>query len=310
MVRPWARAGFDCVCVDTANEDTTEDVGEGTIYYVEADVREFQADADDYRMAFAFPPCTHLAGSGARWWQEKGLSALAEGIELVAACHETISELDCPWMLENPVGALSTHWRGPDWTFDPFEYDGLTGDDEAYTKRTCLWTSDDFRMPAAGNAVDRDEADDRIHKMPPSENRAEKRSATPTGFAQAVYLAHEEDLPIRNDTTATQAQLVTDGGRSESVAPHHLEEPPEFEYEKGQSFRLSVPGDTTDYWYVKARVWNYDADTDSEITQIRAYKQYVIGEVATLGGGERLVTEGTLVEHYTPVSKEEAEEVL
>jgi len=215
MVRPWARAGYECVAVDTKNDGSTEHVGDGSIHYVEADVREYQATADEYRIAFAFPPCTDLAGSGARWWQDKGLRALADGIELVAACHETVDDLGCPWMLENPVGALSTHWRDPDWTFDPFEYDGFTDRDEAYTKRTCLWTSDDFRMPSA-DGVERDDADDRIHKMAPSEDRAERRSETPTGFAAAVFAAHEQDAPLRNDTTARQQRLVTDGGRSES----------------------------------------------------------------------------------------------
>jgi hypothetical protein len=94
-----------------------------------------------------------------------------------------------------------------------------------------------------------------------------------------------------------------------SVVPHHSPEPPEFEFEKGQAFKLKNDPEP-EYVYVKARVWNYDADTDSEITKSRAYKQYVVGEVSSLGGNERLTTEGNLVNHYEPVSKEEAKEVI
>jgi len=93
------------------------------------------------------------------------------------------------------------------------------------------------------------------------------------------------------------------------MTKHHPDEPPEFEFEKGQSFKLANQPDE-DYIYVKSRVWNYDADTDDALVKIRAYKQYVVGEVSSLGGNERLVSEDTLIQHYEPVSKEEAEEVL
>jgi len=91
---------------------------------------------------------------------------------------------------------------------------------------------------------------------------------------------------------------------------HHLPDPPEFEYEPGQSFKLEGEVDPQEYWYIKSRVWNYDADTDDALVQIRAYKQYLVGSVSTLGGEERLVTEDTLVTHYEPVPEETAKEVL
>lgn len=211
MLRPWAEAGHECIAVDVQHDgESFQEIGDGSIRFVEADVREYQPPKGDYAAAFAFPPCTHLAGSGARWWKDKGLSKLAESIELVAACHETLTELGCPWMLENPVGALSTHWREPDHTFDPCEFDSYTDDDNAYTKRTCLWTGGGFRMPRA-DGIPRDDADDRIHKMAPSEDRADKRAATPMGFARAVYLAHTDEQFARPETLTRQVAL-TDGG--------------------------------------------------------------------------------------------------
>jgi len=106
-----------------------------------------------------------------------------------------------------------------------------------------------------------------------------------------------------NDRTADH--LVADGG-----VENHLGEAPDFEFDKGQSFKLAGVEDPEEYWYVLARVWNYDADTDDALVQIRAYKQYLVGEVSTLGGDERLVTEGDLIQHYEPVDKETASEVL
>ncbi len=96
----------------------------------------------------------------------------------------------------------------------------------------------------------------------------------------------------------------------EHLAKNHPTEPPEFRYEKDHSFKLRHEPDPDEYWFIKARVWNYDADTDDALVQARAYKQYLIGEVSTLGGGERLVTEDDLVQHYEMVEKETAKEVL
>jgi len=213
MVRPWARAGYECYAVDLKNDDSSEHVGDGVIHYVQADVREWEPPAGDVRIGFGFPPCTDLAVSGARWFSEKGLYALADAIELVAACEETLTEIGAPWMIENPKSTLSTHWREPDYRFDPYQYDSYTDRDEAYTKDTWLWTGGGFRMPRT-DGVARDDADDRIHKMPPSEDRSEKRSETPHGFARAVFLAHEEDGYARAGTGTEQQTLVaaTDGG--------------------------------------------------------------------------------------------------
>lgn len=63
-------------------------------------------------------------------------------------------------------------------------------------------------MPKPDSDVDRDDADDRIHTMSPGEERSEKRSETPTGFARAVYLAHEADGYARAGTGVEQADLT------------------------------------------------------------------------------------------------------
>ena len=187
MVRPWAEAGYPCICVDVQHEGERT---EGNITFLDADVRTWLPPKVDLQMVFAFPPCTHLASSGARWFKDKGLRALIDGLELVERCRAICEWSGAPWMLENPVGTLSTYWRKPDYKFDPFEYAGYLDEPEAdaYTKRTCLWTGGGFKMPAM--RPHGDNLKSKMHLLPPGPDRANQRSVTPQGFAKAVFLAN------------------------------------------------------------------------------------------------------------------------
>lgn len=210
MVRPWAEAGYHALAVDVAHDGThLEDVGAGAITYVEADVRDYEPPEAEYAAAFAFPPCTDLAYSGAKHFDEKGWEAFGDALALAGRCRDIVDGLDCPWMVENPKSRLQHAWGDPDWRFDPYEYDGYTDADEAYTKRTWLWTSSTFRMPLP-DGVKESAADDRIHTMSPGEDRQERRSATPTGFARAVYLAHQEPAEYAHPRSATTQQNLED----------------------------------------------------------------------------------------------------
>jgi len=210
MVRPWARAGYICFAVDTAHDGhQVEQVGDGAIRYIESDVREFTPPDVDYAAAFAFAPCTDLAVSGAAWFKQKGLRRLADAIDIVGACHEILTDTNGPWMLENPVSTLSTYWREPDYRFDPYEYTGYVDRDESYTKETWLWTGHGFRMPVT-DGVSSDQADNRIHTMPPSEDRSERRAETPRGFARAVFLAHQDPETYARSGTGHEQPELTD----------------------------------------------------------------------------------------------------
>ena len=188
ILKPWVEAGYTGYAVDIKhNGKTKEEIGQGTLYKIEADVTDFLPPLTVYDMVFAFPPCTNLAVSGARWFKDKGLDGLSDAIENVEYARRIAEWSNAPWVIENPVSTLSTYWREPDYTFHPYEYDGYTEDNEAYSKKTCLWTSDSFQMP---DTKATEEYDDRIHQMPPSEDRSEKRSVTPMGFARAVFRAN------------------------------------------------------------------------------------------------------------------------
>jgi hypothetical protein len=186
MVQPWIEAGYEAVTVDMQESATANPAR----HHFVADVTRWRYPLRFGRPAivFAFPPCTHLAVSGARWFKDKGMSALIDGLSIVEACRDICESCGAPWMLENPVSTLSTYWRKPDHSFHPWEYTDFDLADN-YTKKTCLWTGNGFVMPAPAVASN-NAPDDRIHKAPPSDDRADFRSATPMGFARAVFHAN------------------------------------------------------------------------------------------------------------------------
>jgi hypothetical protein len=192
MVRPWAEAGYECVCYDIAHDRPRfESVGAGSIMFVPFDLmHRAPIVAGRIAIVFAFPPCTHLAVSGARWFQGKGLRALAESVQMFATAAEFAEASGAPYMIENPVSTISTYWRKPDHTFHPYEYTGFCLNDN-YTKKTCLWTGGGFVMPEPEINHYLGEPDNRIHAAPPSDERADFRSATPMGFARAVFSSNE-----------------------------------------------------------------------------------------------------------------------
>jgi hypothetical protein len=156
-----------------------------------------------------FPPCTDVAVSGSRWFASKAdkdrhFQAKAA---LVAEQCRMVGELSgAPWFFENPVSVFSSIFGKATHIFSPDDYTQLCADDN-YTKTTCLWTSYDFVMPAPQRDETLGPPDDRIHKCPPGPERANIRSATPRGFAAAVFLANAPHLraPVQGQV---QLELV------------------------------------------------------------------------------------------------------
>jgi hypothetical protein len=189
MAEPWARAGFDCICVDVNAEPGVRD----GVEFVRADVRSYWPPIGEYAFVAAFPPCTHLAASGARWWKSKGFAAVADGLDLVAACERICEWTGAPYFIENPIGRLSNIHK-PDHKFDPCDFGGyLTDGGDAYTKRTCLWTGGGFVMPEL-KRVEPVEGS-KMHRISPSKTRADDRSVTPKGFAIAVFQSNNPLTP-------------------------------------------------------------------------------------------------------------------
>ena len=127
----------------------------------------------DWDMMIAFPPCTHLASSGARWFKNKK-EEQEKAVWFVSDLMNANVEKIC---IENPIGVLSTRIRKPDQIIQPWQY----GHGE--TKSTCLWLKNLPKLTPTNIVLGREA---RIHKMPPSENRWKDRSRTYVGIAQAM----------------------------------------------------------------------------------------------------------------------------
>jgi hypothetical protein len=187
MVKPWADAGFLCYCVDIQHPPGEH--RQGNIVRVGADVREWLPPFGPIKILFAFPPCTHVAVSGARWFRDKGLRGLIDSLELFDAAVRLAEWTKAPYLIENPVSTVSSYWRKPDYAFNPCDYGGyLSPIGDAYTKKTCLWTGNGFVMPRPRGVVPVEGS--KMHRLSPSKQRVALRSETPRGFAKAVFEAN------------------------------------------------------------------------------------------------------------------------
>lgn len=158
----------------------------------------------EWDMLIAFPPCTHLAGSGARWLTDHWVKskkhpggrywhdgchkrkAHAEAYEFFMAlwnARRSDGTLIPKCVIENPVGLMSGLWRKPDQIIQPWQFwAGALGVGEV--KTTCLWTRGLPKLvPTTPNETGRYQT---CWRMPPSADRAMKRSLTYPGIAAAM----------------------------------------------------------------------------------------------------------------------------
>lgn len=202
MTQPWVDAGYQAVLVDPQHRTTHVD---GEIFKIAGTIEDAMGRLGkiirehDIAMVFGFPPCTDMAVSGARWFESKRQADKmfqAKAVMVAEQCR-TIGRLSgAPWFVENPVSVLASAFGKPQHTFHPADYTGYEPGDN-YTKRTCLWTGGGFVMPAPFKDESLGEPDNRIHFASPGPERANFRSATPMGFARAVFEAnHKPALEI------------------------------------------------------------------------------------------------------------------
>jgi site-specific DNA-cytosine methylase len=151
-------------------------------FHIQQDVKSV-LDLESWYMIIAFPPCTHLASSGARWFKQKredGRQQKAIDFFMLFA------NLDNPYVaIENPIGIMSTQWRKPDQIIHPWQF----GHPEK--KSTCLWLKGLPPLKPTNNVYDEmltlpKSVQNRIHYMPPSKNRSKLRSKTYRGIANAM----------------------------------------------------------------------------------------------------------------------------
>ena len=126
-------------------------------------------------MVLAFPPCDHLAVSGARWFEEKRKDGRQQkGIDFFMM----FANLDCSKVaIENPIGIMSTLWRKPEQIVQPWQF----GHGE--TKSTCLWLKGLPKLKPTEIVEGRRQ---RVWAMPETKQRPKLRSKTYEGIAKAM----------------------------------------------------------------------------------------------------------------------------
>lgn len=147
--------------------------------HIQGDVREI-LDWDWDMLIVAHPPCTRLCNSGVRWLHERNLwNELEEGCDLFSDLWNAPIPMRC---VENPV--MHKHaknrirnYRPPAQSIQPWQF----GHGE--TKRTCLWLHD---LPPLIPTDIVEGREQRVHRMPPSEDRWKERSRFYPGIAQAM----------------------------------------------------------------------------------------------------------------------------
>lgn len=80
-------------------------------------------------MLIAFPPCTYLASSGARWWANRQPEQEAAMMFFTTLYYSPVPKI----AIENPIGKPCTYFRQPDQRIQPWWFG------EPTQKTTCLW---------------------------------------------------------------------------------------------------------------------------------------------------------------------------
>src|SRR5205809_2437933 len=127
----------------------------------------------NWDLMIAFPPCTYLAVSGARWFKDR-LIEQEEALHFVDFLLNSPIQRIC---LENPIGIISTHIRKPDQIIQPWMF----GHNE--TKAICLWLKN---LPKLTPTKIMSERLAFVHHAAPSPYRWKTRSRTFQGIADAM----------------------------------------------------------------------------------------------------------------------------
>ncbi|EEI7324267.1 Dcm methylase [Salmonella enterica] len=215
MAQPWLDAGYECWLFDGQHKPGI--TREGNLikvglwfepYYIKNHIFEImEMVGDGVCFVAGFPECTDLAVSGAAHFKAKAERdpAFQDKATRLAVLVEFIGlALKCPWFAENPVSRLATLWRKPDFSFHPWQYGGYLPENDkhpdypdyikprdAYPKKTCIWCGNGFKQPEL-KPVPCDPGYSLQHSKLGGKSIKTKniRSATPRGFAQAVYVAN------------------------------------------------------------------------------------------------------------------------
>lgn len=134
---------------------------------------------DRWDLIIAHPPCTYLTTTGNRWFDtgkygKPAWNRMTERNKAIGLFYRFVMA-DCDHIaIENPCGIMSTEYRKPDQTIQPYMF----GD--PFEKRTCLWLKGLFPLHPT-NIV-----------KPPKRQEFASGKSMPTWYAELFRLPKEE----------------------------------------------------------------------------------------------------------------------
>lgn len=214
MAGPWVDAGYDAILIDPQHiEKSNQERMRKWPDTVLTAARALGNVIRNEEIVFVagFPPCTDVAVSGAAHFEKKrnADTHFQAKAALVAEQCRMIGEITgAPWFFENPVSVFSGIFGKPDFIFNPSDYGGYLPEHDihptypdyiaprdAYPKKTCLWTGGGFVMPNKSPVpVPEGYSTQHLKLGGKSERVKNIRSATPRGFAEAVFQANAPHL--------------------------------------------------------------------------------------------------------------------
>lgn len=180
------RQAFRRVGVDAFSCDLVPARDGCSEFHLQKDLLKAIEEDGPWHLLIAFPPCTHLAVSGARWFAEKRAQGLQD--EALAFVRKIMAAKIPRIAIENPVSVISTAIRPPDQVIQPWQF----GHGEQ--KTTCLWLKN---LPLLVPTKIVEGRVQRVYKMGPSPTRARDRSETYDGIATAMAEQWGKETPYQ-----------------------------------------------------------------------------------------------------------------
>ncbi len=153
--------------------DLLESEGNKALHH-QGDVLEI-LDAYKWDLMIGHPPCTRLCNSGVMWLSKRNLwDELKEAKEFFYKLLNAPIKKIC---IENPIPHKYAELPKYSQIVQPWQF----GHGE--TKATCLWLKNLPKLKPTNIVEGREQ---RLHRLPPSKDRAKERSRTYKGIAEAM----------------------------------------------------------------------------------------------------------------------------
>lgn len=166
-------------------------------YHIQGDCFA-EIEKNHYDLIIAHPPCTYLSKAGARYLyfgddkykaerRKRRLAAIQFFMRFVDYAN---AHPDVLMAIENPPGCMSNFYRKPDFTYNPYDFEG-----ETMSKRTCIWLFNGLPplVPTRTTPISKSEVTydiqypkDENGRSVPFSQAGNIRSVTPLGVAKAI----------------------------------------------------------------------------------------------------------------------------